>query len=262
MIDIISQLCDSLLNGKNSNKNIAITIIVLLLIGLNLLGIDLCTLSNNAYSTIILSIISIIIIAVVSGAMLSKLNTLNEKSTIFVNRAQLGETIKEDVDLIESQVIKLLDNQIQMINSCRVLMEEINGIPNVKFLKMLFELKISSVQYEIFKHCITYTLTTNECSQKIVLNTLKRNIETIEDDFTKFIRKNLKKYNINENLSDMLSNKLFLNTDIIIEELERDKKLNEKLYIISDILNHMEDDMEEDIIEYLKNIQIEVLNQN
>lgn len=259
MIGILGQLFDSLLNGKNSNKNVAIIIIILMFIGLNLLGIDLQYLSNCTYSSIVINFIEIIILAVVSGAIIIKLNSINENNSYFFENNMLDEKIKEDIDLIESQIINLIDNQIQIINSCRILMEEINGIPNVKFLKMLFELKTNSMQYEIFKECITYTLTVNDVSQKIVLENLKNNIQEIQEDFSKFIRKNLKKYSINEELSDILNNVIFNNINIIAEELEREKKINEKMYVISIILKHMEEDIKKEVNEYLKTMQINLI---
>jgi hypothetical protein len=261
-MDIISQILDSLLNGKNSNRNIAITVVLVILFGLNLLGVDINYLSKFSYSITTLIIINIIIFIILCGILLSKLNSIYVLGLKFDENAKNTEKLKEDIDILDSQTETLINNQNSIINICKLLMEELNGMPNIKFMYLMIELKMNSIWYEIFKECLTYSLMVNENSQKVVLENFKDNIEDIKKAFSIFMKQIIKKYSINENLSNILNTKLDEKMTTIISELQKDKKINEKLYVISLLIKQLEDEMNIEINAYLQNAQNEILLQN
>lgn len=135
-------------------------------------------------------------------------------------------------------------------------------MPNIKFMYLMIELKMNSIWYEIFKECLTYSLMVNENSQKVVLENFKDNIEDIKKAFSIFMKQIIKKYSINENLSNILNTKLDEKMTTIISELQKDKKINEKLYVISLLIKQLEDEMNIEINAYLQNAQNEILLQN
>ena len=254
-MDILSQFIDSLLNGKNSSKNIIITVILVVVLCLNFLGIDIKYLTNISYSTTTLIIINIVTLTVICGIIFTKLNNIYSLGSKYDESLKISEKIKEDSDVMETQLLKVLDNQQAISSTCITLLEELNGIPNIKFLKTIFELKIDSIRFNIFKECLTYSLTCNDTSQKIVLETFNENIKEIQLEFIDFMQSIMKKYSTDENVTEILNFKINNKIQLILDELQKEKKMNEKLYIISTLLKQLQDEMNEQILKYLQIIQ-------
>lgn len=240
-------------------SRITFVIFFIILLTLYILEVDIIMLSNMTYTTVLLLIIVLIISITSTLFFIYRIDQLNTKVNRFLYTDNIDEKIKNSVDLIESQIMRLLDNQAQILTSCKIILEEISGIPNLKALMLLFSLKISETEYKIFKECLSYTLTSNpEHYQNISLENLNTAITNIKQDFIRFLRKNLRKSVVNESISDKINEKIDSDIQIILEELQKEKKIHEKLYIISTILRNAQQETREIVNEYLVNIQTDM----
>lgn len=261
MNNIFDHIINKLLSKDAADKHFFIVVLLVLFIGLNLLGIDIEYLTESPYVIVILIIINIIITLIIFPITTIKLKMLNDSMDHLNEFSNLTEDFKEDYDLIKN-LIQNINITINKVAECTAeLSENIKGIPNIKFLKIFFELKTKALWNEIFKECLKYLLTYDlDKSQesRILFNTLEQTIKDIEKKYLEFIHKNIKNYDANEKLTEILKNKINNSISKILNEIEKNKKITEKLYIISLILKDMEEELNSEILIYLRSIQTNI----
>lgn len=261
MNNIFDHIINKLLSKDAVDKHFFIVVLLVIFIGLNLLGIDIEYLTESPYVIVILIIINIIITLIIFPITTIKLKILNDLMDHLNEFSNLTEDFKEDYDLIKN-LIQNINITINKVAECTAeLSENIKGIPNIKFLKIFFELKTKALWNEIFKECLKYLLTYDpDKSQesRILFNTLEQTIKDIEKKYLKFIHKNIKNYDANEKLTEILKNKINNNINKILNEIEKNKKITEKLYIISLLLKDMEEELNSEILIYLRSIQTNI----
>lgn len=261
MNNIFDHIINKLLSKDAADKHFFIVVLLVIFIGLNLLGIDIEYLTESPYVIVILIIINIIITLIIFPITTIKLKMLNDSMDHLNEFSNLTEDFKEDYDLIKN-LIQNINITINKVAECTAeLSENIKGIPNIKFLKIFFELKTKALWNEIFKECLKYLLTYDlDKSQesRILFNTLEQTIKDIEKKYLEFIHKNIKNYDVNEKLTEILKNKINNSISKILNEIEKNKKITEKLYIISLILKDMEEELNSEILIYLRSIQTNI----
>lgn len=261
MNNIFDHIINKLLSKDAADKHFFIVVLLVLFIGLNLLGIDIEYLTESPYVIVILIIINIIITLIIFPITTIKLKMLNDSMDHLNEFSNLTEDFKEDYDLIKN-LIQNINITINKVAECTAeLSENIKGIPNIKFLKIFFELKTKALWNEIFKECLKYLLTYDlDKSQesRILFNTLEQTIKDIEKKYLEFIHKNIKNYDANEKLTEILKNKINNSISKILNEIEKNKKITEKLYIISLLLKDMEEELNSEILIYLRSIQTNI----
>lgn len=261
MNNIFDHIINKLLSKDAADKHFFIVVLLVIFIGLNLLGIDIEYLTESPYVIVILIIINIIITLIIFPITTIKLKMLNDSMDHLNEFSNLTEDFKEDYDLIKN-LIQNINITINKVAECTAeLSENIKGIPNIKFLKIFFELKTKALWNEIFKECLKYLLTYDlDKSQesRILFNTLEQTIKDIEKKYLEFIHKNIKNYDVNEKLTEILKNKINNSISKILNEIEKNKKITEKLYIISLLLKDMEEELNSEILIYLRSIQTNI----
>lgn len=248
-----------LFNSKYFGKNITVTILLLILVGLNILGIDIKYLSQSLYLLVTLIIINIFITIVFYSFTSYYFKTITGSVQQIEELSELIEDSKEDYDLIKSKITYLDENMQYIIRIIKELSEELKGLPNIKALKLILELRTRGLWNELFRECLKYTLTYQRESSEIILGTFKNNVDDINKDYIEFIKRNIKMYGLHENISEQINNKINNTKDIIINELSKDKRIDEKLYIISLLLKSLQDEINEIILEYLRSVQANIL---
>jgi len=248
-----------LFNSKYFGKNVTVTILLLILVGLNILGIDIKYLSQSLYLLVTLIIINIFITIVFYSFTSYYFKTITRSVQQIKELSELIEDSKEDYDLIKSKIAYLDENMQYIIRIIKELSEELKGLPNIKALKLILELRTRGLWNELFRECLKYTLTYQRESSEIILGTFKNNVDDINKDYIEFIKRNIKMYGLHENISEQINNKINNTKDIIINELSKDKRIDEKLYIISLLLKSLQDEINEIILEYLRSVQANIL---
>ena len=260
MMELLSKIIDAVLN--NSSKSIIITIILLLLISLNLLGVDINYLTNIKYSAFVLSIVDLLAFIFFAGFMAIKLDEYKNISQVIDNMVNITEKTKDSIDMIETKINEIQSAEQNILNICLNISKDFSSIPNLKYLKHVFTLKVHSLKYDIFEECLTYVLTISSTAQQIIRHSFDVSIDDIREDLIRFTNRNIRSYTIDDTLSKQLSDKLDEHINIITIELEKEKKSTEKLYVISLVLKQMQEDMMECVDEYLQSIQADFLNNN
>jgi len=189
----------------------------------------------------------------------SKITYSSNSLTNLSNHLELLEEIKLDYDFIKSKLLELLENFKFLNKNITELAKELNGLPNVKALKLILELRTRGLWNEMFRECLKYTLTVNQESSLIVKDTLINNLNDIVKNYLEFVVKSIKPYDIHETLTSELKSKINSSISILLNEIEKDKRIDEKLYIISLLLKSLQDDINAMLLEYLRAIQSNVI---
>ena len=257
MINFINKILDKILsNDKDlSDKNFLVLTVLLILIGLNLLGIDIQYLSQQTYILATLIIVDILITVFLYPITSTKLNIINESIDHLNELEDIVEDAKEEYDLIKS-IIYSIKSTVEKIQTCSTeLAESVKGIPNIKVLKLIIELRTKGLWNEIFKESLKYLLTYSQEYSEIINNNFKNSLNNITKQYIDFVHQNIKIHNLDEKLSADLKNKINITTKNIINEVSKDRKLTEKLYTISLELQTLEDDINLMVLTYLRSVQ-------
>jgi len=229
------------------------------LVALNLLGVDIHYLSDQLYLIATLVIINILVTIFIYPISSKRLKIINESVEQLKDIGDITESFKEDYDLIKS-LIYHIDSAITKISECvNELIESIKGIPNLKSLKLILELKTKGLWNDIFKECLKYLLTYNKESSEIINTNFKNSLNDIKNNFIEFVHQSIKYHNIDEKLTAELTSKINSIIENITSEINKDKLTTEKLYIISMLLKSLEDDINAEILIYLRNMQSNLL---
>jgi len=124
---------------------------------------------------------------------------------------------------------------------------------------MLLELRTRGLWNEIFRECLKYVLTSNKDNAEIMLSTCKNNIDDFVSIYLNFVKLNIHSYDVNELLTEEIKIKINLDKENIYTELSKDKRAEEKMYIISLLLKSLQDDINRITLEYLRSIQANIV---
>lgn len=258
-MNFLNKFLEKFFSDDLLNKNILITIVLLILVALNLLGVDIHYLSDQLYLIATLVIINILVTIFIYPISSKRLKIINESVEQLKDIGDITESFKEDYDLIKS-LIYHIDSAITKISECvNELIESIKGIPNLKSLKLILELKTKGLWNDIFKECLKYLLTYNKESSEIINTNFKNSLNDIKNNFIEFVHQSIKYHNIDEKLTAELTSKINSIIENITSEINKDKLTTEKLYIISMLLKSLEDDINAEILIYLRNMQSSLL---
>lgn len=258
-MNFLNKFLEKFLSDDLLNKNILITIVLLILVALNLLGVDIHYLSDQLYLIATLVIINILVTIFIYPISSKRLKIINESVEQLKDIGDITESFKEDYDLLKS-LIYHIDSAITKISECvNELIESIKGVPNLKSLKLILELKTKGLWNDIFRECLKYILTYNKESSEIINTNFKNSLDDIKNNFIEFIHQSIKYHNIDEKLTVELASKINNTIENITSEISKDKLATEKLYIISMLLKSLEDDINAEILIYLRNMQSSLL---
>jgi len=229
------------------------------LVALNLLGVDIHYLSDQLYLIATLVVINILVTIFIYPISSKRLKIINESVEQLKDIGDITESFKEDYDLLKS-LIYHIDSAITKISECvSELIESIKGVPNLKSLKLILELKTKGLWNDIFKECLKYLLTYNKESSEIINTNFRNSLNDIKNNFIEFVHQSIKYHNIDEKLTAELTSKINSIIENITSEINKDKLTTEKLYIISMLLKSLEDDINAEILIYLRNMQSNLL---
>lgn len=258
-MNFLNKFLEKFLSDDLLNKNILITIVLLILVALNLLGVDIHYLSDQLYLIATLVIINILVTIFIYPISSKRLKIINESVEQLKDIGDITESFKEDYDLLKS-LIYHIDSAITKISECvSELTESIKGVPNLKSLKLILELKTKGLWNDIFKECLKYLLTYNKESSEIINTNFRNSLNDIKNNFIEFVHQSIKYHNIDEKLTAELTSKINSIIENITSEINKDKLTTEKLYIISMLLKSLEDDINAEITTYLRNMQSNLL---
>ena len=258
-MNFLNKFLEKFFSDDLLNKNILITIVLLILVALNLLGVDIHYLSDQLYLIATLVVINILVTIFIYPISSKRLKIINESVEQLKDIGDITESFKEDYDLLKSLIYRI-DSAITKISECvSELIESIKGVPNLKSLKLILELKTKGLWNDIFKECLKYLLTYNKESSEIINTNFKNSLNDIKNNFIEFVHQSIKYHNIDEKLTAELTSKINSIIENITSEINKDKLTTEKLYIISMLLKSLEDDINAEILIYLRNMQSNLL---
>jgi len=258
-MNFLNKFLEKFFSDDLLNKNILITIVLLILVALNLLGVDIHYLSDQLYLIATLVVINILVTIFIYPISSKRLKIINESVEQLKDIGDITESFKEDYDLLKSLIYRI-DSAITKISECvSELIESIKGVPNLKSLKLILELKTKGLWNDIFKECLKYLLTYNKESSEIINTNFRNSLNDIKNNFIEFVHQSIKYHNIDEKLTAELTSKINSIIENITSEINKDKLTTEKLYIISMLLKSLEDDINAEILIYLRNMQSNLL---
>lgn len=256
-MDFINKILDTIL--KNSGKNIIISILLLLTVCLNILGVDIKYISNINNISLVLLLSNVLILLASIGFMFSEISKMKKISDETKGLADISEKTKDTIDNIESYIRRLKEDHDKLTVICNNIATEISNVPNLKYIRFVIELRLNSLWYEIIIECIKYVLTATGSSYEVVKTNFENNIAEINKKLKKFVNKNIKAYDGNEVLSIQLSAEVGDKTNLILIELEKNRSPIEKIYVITLILKEVHDDMMKIVDEYLQDMHAKYL---
>ncbi|MDD3263440.1 MAG: hypothetical protein PHT94_00930 [Candidatus Nanoarchaeia archaeon] len=240
-------ILDKLFGEKLFNKYITVPIVLATMISLGALGFNIQLIQEFEYSKITLLIMNILLIIFGFIIIIAKINEIN--SNVNINKTYLEEfnnlieNINNNYDSIIHKIEILLVNNGDMIVILKEINEELKGIPNIKALHLILELKNKGLWNELFNDCLNYTLTYNQNNAKIIDRQFEDHTKKTIKNYMDFVKKNIKLYRLNPKMLPEIETVIAKHKKLINDEISKDKRIDEKLYTISNLLQAMHDDI-------------------
>lgn len=241
------------------NQNTIITAILLILVGLNLLGIDLDYMSQSTYVIATLVIIDILITIFVYPLTTMKLNTMTVTTEKLEELSSDLESTIDSLTYIKNKIVSIEKRNEEISMHVSKLNEELKDLPNIRALKLVLSLRSKSLWNDLFIEALKYILTFSDESANIMDINIRNSFEEYQIKYIEFIHNTIISYDIKENLTELLNFKINNSKELILSELNKTKKIEEKLYIISLLLKSLDEDLNSEIINYLRNMQANLL---
>lgn len=259
-MDLWSLLTKILGKKLSDGKNYLIMLIVLVVISLNLLGFDIAKLSNTPYIVIILFLLNYIINILTDTYTMNKLSdiqrSLDENNEII----ELIENNIEKTDIINANINKIKENNNELAIKIKDVLVEVSGKPSLPTILIITKADTRTLLHDLFNECLNYTLICNENNINIANENLKNNLEEYINDYLNTMHKTLSIYDNKEILTSELKNKLNSVIEIILKEIQTNKNVNEKLYILSVILRNNKIEIDQLITDYLRTMQTKYID--
>lgn len=252
-MELIDKLLE-IINNKILEKNIFLACIIIVVICLNLLGINIEHLKNSTTAMVILDIINIISLFTLYPMIMIKVNANNRA----INK--LNELMEKNEDaIIRDELIKLDTSNNQLLDNITSLVNEFKGMPNTKYLLFSIHSKNVELWNIILREYLRAIVTVEKNNQETVLNTFDSLVIEYTTDYLFDIKELLQKYTLLIDPISEIKNKIYNVKNLLINEFQKNNKTEAKLYVASKMLDDMEKDIEEYIKNYLRNIQANLL---
>lgn len=256
----IPDFLDKLLDSKiATGKNYLIALLLLCLFGLNLLGFDILKISQIPYIITILLIANILSTILTSFFTVNKMNDIYEVVSKLYNISDTFETNNENTEFIMSK-LNTIDTQEKETNGNVIsVYNMLSGKPSLINIRVLLYADIKILFDDMYNEFVNYSLqsanTTNSTTLDFALNNLAINLDDTVKERIELMHKTLKIYDVNENLTPWLLTKINAMNDKLKTEVQLNKEIKEKLYIIYCIFRKSRTELEDDINNYLRKIQ-------
>jgi len=254
----ITAIIEKILQSSYMEKNAFIPIGIFIVIILTVLKIDIETIKNLEYSVPVLIIINIVLTFFVLPVINSKFKKFKDNITDIKsmedNLTQLLEKfyiVTEDIQYVKKTVSKVE----KVVKDTNIGMK---GIPNLKILHNILTLKTSELWADIFKQYLQTLVLHKLDNNKIAIENLNSNVKDIVKVYLEFIKEILIQHQANYSIIDELEtiSKTWIVTINI--EIEKAKKIDEKLFTISSMLKYMCEDIDKQIVVFLQKFQLAV----
>lgn len=256
------ELLTKILNSKILEKNTWLAFIVIIIIGLNVLKIDVNTyLLSLRYSMYTLININIVLQIVIALYISNRFHCLNSLNSMLEDYKDLISDSKEELDFIKFTITNISAEIKDLHKNQKEIILNIKGIPNIRFLQNNIELKTK----ELINQIMVESIETINDRNNINTNTL----EIYNDKFTSkylnyskeyrnYIKDILENYNINSILIEKLNEILTAHLPNLLNEFDKSRKGDQKMIIISYMLKHLDEELCDEINSYLRNHQSSV----
>lgn len=252
-MELIDKLLD-IINNKLLEKNVFLACIIIVVICLNLLGINIDHIKNSTSAMVILDIINVISLFILYPMIMIRVNANNKLINKLNEIAEKGED-----SIIRDELIKLDISNNQLLDNINALVNEFKGMPNTKYLLFSVHSKTVELWNIIFREYLRAMVTVEKNNQETVLNTFDSLVTENITEYLFDIKEILQKYTLLIDPISEIKNKIYNVKNLLTNELQKNTKTETKMYIASKILDNMEKEIEEYIKDYLRNIQANLL---
>jgi hypothetical protein len=254
----IPSLLERLLQNNYSEKNIFIPISILVIVILSVLKIDIEIIKNSQYIIplliIINTLLTILIVPFISGKFKKILENIYNLKSLENNLITLMEKyneINEEINYIKKKSINI-ENTVKDTNSC------FKGVPNVKILNNILQLRTKELWAEIFKQYLQALVLYKSETTHVLLENTQNNISDIVKNYLSFYKEAISQYHLDSRILDDLNAIIKEGINLSLVELEKRKKVDERLFVISSLLKHMCDDLDKTTVNYLQKLQLQL----
>ena len=159
--------------------------------------------------------------------------------------------INEEINYIKKKTITI-ENTVKDTNSC------FKNVPNVKILNNILQLRTKELWAEIFKQYLQALVLYKSDSSHVILENTQNNISDIVKNYLNFYKEAISQQHLDAKILDDLNEIIKEGIDLSLVELEKRKKVDERLFVISSLLKHMCDDIDKITINYLQKLQLQL----
>lgn len=257
-MDFTSLFNKLLNNNLTSRKNYILLFFVLLIILLNVLGFDIAKISNTPYIIIILFAINFIINILTDTFTMNKLDEIKDILDRHNNMIDLLENNIEKSDINLAYLNKLKDINEDLRHQIKDLAVEVTGKPNIPTVRIILKSDTRTLLFDLFSECLNYTLICTNTNLNIANERLETDLKQHVNDYINNVHATLDIHDHNETFSINIKNKLDDLIKVILNDIQTNKTINEKLYILSIILKNIKNEINIMIVEYLRTIQTKI----
>lgn len=252
----ITAIIEKILQSSYMEKNVFIPIGLFIVIILTVLKIDIETIKNIEYSIPVLVIVNIIltffILPIINSRFKKFKDNMIDIKSMEDNLTQLLEKfylVTDDINYVKKAVC----NVEKIVEDTNI---GVKGIPNLKILHNILSLKTKDLWADIFKQYLQTLVLYKPDTNKIAMENLTSNLTDIKKAYLVFIQDTLIQYKTDHGVIQDLEKIISAWIEAINNEIEKTKKIDEKLFSISSMLKHMCDDIDKQIITFLQQLQL------
>lgn len=259
LVFTIEKILDTLLNADLSKKNFGIVCFIMIIAVIYFLKIDMTMLTQIPYITVILLIFGFLITIFCNSLVLSKLDAVSDISDKYKNTDEIIENNVNQLDIIKTKLMEIDDALVNHDKKFSAVANEISDRPNLSTIKIIINAELKDNLNDIFFKCLNYTLMCNENNTDIALQSLK---DAVRDSIRKCVdavHDNIKAYDPNEPLSAKIETKINEMNEVIYKDIQTNKAINEKMYVIYFIIHEHRIEIQNIVLEYLRQIQTQIL---
>lgn len=92
----------------------------------------------------------------------------------------------------------------------------------------------------------------------MLLENTQNNISDVVKNYLNFYKEAISQYHLDSSILDDLNAIIKEGINLSLSELEKRKKIDERLFVISSLLKHMCDDLDKTTINYLQKLQLQL----
>lgn len=227
-----------------------------------ILGIDVKVIQSFiSNSNFDLVIISLFIYEIIMGLFnINKLDAILENKDKIDNALEIISKNSENTDYIKSNLDEintaLKKHDKRFIEATSI----ITNKPNLTMSRTVINSYIKNMFNDIFEECLNYTLLVNEGNNEIAIQNMRNNMHSIIKEQIVNVHEITKTFDTDEKISESIKEKIYNMIDVISNDIQKNKKINEKLYIINCILRETRKDIKKDILDYFREMQTKIFD--